>query len=76
MSKDNLFGFSIPNLDDTLNSPEEYAKASDTLYLLSQYLNNKRLAMMDRNNGHIQSALNYECKCDLIWKKLPEWARW
>jgi hypothetical protein len=37
---------------------------------------NKLAAMKLRANGDIDSALRYECICDEIYNRLPEWAKW
>lgn len=74
--KDDTFGFEIPNLDNTLNSPQEYFEASTVLYWLSEYLVKKGRAITQREHGLISSARSYEEECDKIYKQLPEWARW
>jgi len=46
------------------------------LCALAGYAANKATAMSCRASGNIKSALVYEKICDMIYQKLPKWARW
>jgi hypothetical protein len=43
---------------------------------LADYAANKAAARSCRLNGQIDTALNYERICDLIYKGLPDYAKW
>lgn len=43
---------------------------------LENYARCKRLASLNRIEGNIQSALEYERSCDSIYMRLPEALRW
>ena len=72
----------IPNLDSFVD-PSEAREARDKLeavadafHLLARYAEAKGDAMYNRLNGKIELASQLERACDVVYGKLPEWARW
>lgn len=53
--------------------PKRYVSVTQDL---GNYACNKAVAMRCRLEGEIQTALNYERVCEMIYESLPEWARW
>lgn len=43
---------------------------------IKQYLHNKLHAMRSRLQGNIQAALEYEGRCDSLYNRLPDYAKW
>lgn len=57
---------------DVGTEPERFDAADD----LAAYAVMKRRAIYLREAGEIREALRVEARCDDIYKRLPEWARW
>jgi hypothetical protein len=67
-------GFEPINLDGFDSADlQEIAKV---LYMLGNYAQHKECGMRNRANGNITAAEYDERQCELIYKRLPEWARW
>ena len=47
-----------------------------TFKQLAFYCALKKNAMKERLQGRISYAIRYEDKCEDIYRKLPEWAKW
>jgi len=73
---ENHFGFQVPNLDDTTCNPKEYLDTASVLENLSKYLRHKAAAQIARKRGNMTTAIMNDQKCDALFKKLPDWARW
>lgn len=43
---------------------------------LANYACNKSVAMKEREQGRIKTALDYEGICERIYARLPDWAKW
>jgi hypothetical protein len=43
---------------------------------LACYASNKATAIACRQSGNIQAALTYENIADLVYDRLPNWAKW
>ena len=56
--------------------PEQRQGISGPVAVLARYAAEKACAMSARAAGHIQTAQNHERKCDVIYRELPEFARW
>ena len=65
----------VPNIDG-IEDDSELAELERALCNLATYVNNKRAALSLRIAGNIPAALAHERKCDQVYKKLPETARW
>jgi len=64
----------IPNLDDC--SDEERMVARNVFRHLATYAELKDFAIAGRREGKIERALVLEECCDLIYRNLPDWAKW
>ena len=64
----------VPNLDDCPNSDRDsYCKV---FHSLSTYCTVKSWAASNRAKGDIETAQMFEQECELIYRALPDWARW
>jgi hypothetical protein len=54
----------------------ELGEAMLTFADLAEYARNKRLAVVHRADGKILEASHYESQCDILYVRLPAWARW
>lgn len=68
--------FEAPNLDCLSIDPADLLTAAQVLHDLGDYAHNKADAMRQRLDGNIGAAVTHERLCDIIYKKLPRWARW
>lgn len=57
-------------------SVEEVSGLATGLQVLECYVRNKSHAMKARANGDIERATELEAKCERIFERLPDWARW
>lgn len=57
-------------------SEEELGQATVAFNSLAEYARYKKFAMTLRKDGMIESALAQEANADVVYKTLPEWARW
>lgn len=53
--------------------PVGYVSATETL---GAYACNKSVAMNEREQGRIETALTYKRICDCLYDQLPPFARW
>jgi hypothetical protein len=76
---ENLDGSWPDDLRDYVNRingvllPVQYLQVRDDL---ADYASTKAAAMEERSSGNIPRALELEGKCERIYARLPEWARW
>lgn len=62
------------NLDEM--SWLELGEAAVVLDDLAEYARKKRLAVAYRTDGNILESWHYEGQCEVIYGRLPAWARW
>lgn len=43
---------------------------------MASYCEGKQYAMQSRKAGKIDYALRFEQSCDVVYGRLPDWARW
>lgn len=73
----------VPNIDDHGVDPseidelrKEFVEIRDAMNELQAYCEMKRRAMTNRLSGRMSHAVKFEEAMEIIYKKLPEWARW
>jgi hypothetical protein len=72
-----LFGENgAPNLDGLSINPTDLDTSGDVFDRLAAYARNKANAMRYRLAGDIPNALKVEKTLEMLYKSLPEWARW
>lgn len=72
-------GFEVPNLDDMTVDPADLEQASEVLALLASYARIKAGAMKCRLSANADDnalAGDLERTLNVMYKRLPEWARW
>ena len=68
--------FEVPNLDDFSIEPKDFAEAARVLRLLAEYAERKGRAMINRRYGEIPRAVKFEQANDVLYRSLPDWAKW
>lgn len=70
-------GFTKPTTQVAIEwFPECDSGRLHAVILIREYLRFKRSAMIHRLAGRLTDALNDEHACDLIYAKIPQWAKW
>ncbi len=66
--------FKPPNLDKC--TYQELTEAKQVFQMYTLYCYYKKIAVGERDDGKIARAIHWEKKCERIYLKLPQWARW
>jgi len=66
----------VINLDEHTIDPAELREVADTLIKLAMYARLKANAMEQRSTGRMRNAEQLETRCENIYQKLPDWAKW